>query len=337
MRRLAIRLLVVLAMLSVVASPRRAMAAGERVVVVAEDITAPVVQKLRAELTASGYAIDLVSASAGIDFSAEAALRHARVVLRVSPLGDSIDLWVADREGQSVRFRERIVATSDDEDASVLAIRAQEAVHGKLLPIPASAVDPPSPTPIAATAPPLSSLASRAAERAPQFIASVGPNVLFTPGGLAPAGGAALGFSWLAGERFSVDSLARLPVIAAQVEAPEGTARVTIGAIGLGASYAFSSLDARWRPTIGAGLALEWSHVDGVANAAFVGHTSDLFAAMPYVRASMGLRMSRTFRVRVDLLGAVSAPTQAIAFAGHRVATLGAPMLDASLALEATW
>lgn len=313
-----------------------AHAAGERVVIIAEDVGAPLVQKLRSELTHGGYEVDVVSTAAGVDFSAEAALRHSRIVLRVSPTGDSIDLWSAEREGQSVRFRERIASKSEDEDASVLAIRAQEAVHGKLLPIT------PSESPLPTTAPPPREAppprpAPALPRTTPLFAASLGPDVSFAPGGLGAAGGAALGISWLATPRFSVDGLARIPLVAARVDAPEGTARVSIAAAGAGASFAFAPPDALVRPIIGAGLALGWAHVDGVANATFLGHSADLFVLMPYLRFAASVRLTSALRLRADFLTAVGAPSQAITFAGREVATFGAPLLDAALALEVTW
>jgi hypothetical protein len=316
-----------------IAATRAASAGGEPVLVVAEDLGAPVVVKLRSELTNAGYRVDLVSAVAGIDFGAEAALRHARALLRVAPLGDSIDLWTVDGRGGSVRFRERIAAAADDDDARVLAIRAQEAVHGKLLPEPEETrrderpVDRPAPSaPRPTGAAPL-----------PRFAASLGPSLVLNPGGLGAAGDAALGFSWMPGERLALDAVLRVPVIAGKVEAAEGTARVSFAALGAGASYAFAPWGAPVRPLVGAGVAVGWSHVDGVASPSFLGHSDDLFAAMPYLRAALAVRLSSRLNLRADVLGAVSAPAQEIRFAGRPVATLGAPMLDASLALETVW
>ncbi len=123
---------------------RGAWAEPERVLIVAEDPRSVLVRTLASELAAGGYEVEIVSAAAAVELSSEAGARHARTVLRVSP-ASAIDLWIADQEGSEVRFRERIEARSASEDPSLLAIRAQEAVHGKLLPVAPPLLAPPLP------------------------------------------------------------------------------------------------------------------------------------------------------------------------------------------------
>lgn len=340
-RRLRGAIAIASIVLASLAYARASAASGARVLVVAEDPSSTLVSKLRSELTAGGYDVDLVSAAAATDLSAEAAVRHARAVLRVAPMSDSVDLWIADREGADIRFRERIASATDKDDPSLLAIRAHEAVHGKLLPI-APAEAPERAMPAAATpavAPQERPAPAPASTRAPPatFAASLGPSLVLSPGGVGATGDVALGFSWLATERLSVDALARIPVVAASIDAPEGRARVGIGALGGGLSFAFAEAAALVRPSLGAGLAFAWTHVDGVATPPFVSHSSDLFAAMPYLRVSTSLRLTGKLRLRADLLGALSIPQQAVTFAGRQVATFGQPLVDGALSLEALW
>jgi hypothetical protein len=328
-RRPRTALLVVLAWLASLAAMATARASEERIVVVAEEPASALVRKLQSELANGAYAVEVLHATESADLGAQAAAHHARVVLRVSPDGDSVDLWIADHLGDAIRFRERITAPEGDGRPSVIAIRAHEAVHAKLLRIA------PNKPPLSAAAegPP----ARPAAPPPPRFSASVGASALASPGGVGVAVGAALGFSFFVTDRASLDAIARIPVVAGHLEGPEGTARVNITAIGGGLSLALTPRDAWLRPGLGVGVAFEWLHVDGVANPPFVSSSDDLFAALPYARFSVSVALTGALRLRADLLGALSVPGQAITFAGRRAATFGRPLADGSLALEFVW
>jgi hypothetical protein len=213
---------------SVLAS-RAACAEPERVLVVAEDTGSVLVRTLTSELAGGGFDVQIVSVAVAVDLSSEAGARHARTVLRVSPTNASIDLWMADHEGSEVRFRERIEAGSANEGPSLLAIRVQEAVRAKLLPVAPLVPQEPQPAasekPVPAPAPPTE------APTAPRrFSASVGPSVLGSPGGTSPMGEVALGFSWLASEHWLVEAMARIPVLPGRVDGREGVARVALAA-----------------------------------------------------------------------------------------------------------
>jgi hypothetical protein len=150
-------------------------------------------------------------------------------------------------------------------------------------------------------------------------------------------GEAALGFSWLASERWSADAVACIPLATGRVEGSEGVAHVGLALAGAGASFAFADRHATLRPSVGAGMAFGWTHVDGVANAPFVSQSADLFAALPYVHLSMLVRWTPALFLRLEVLGALSLPSQAITFAGRQVATFGEPVLDTTLAVGTEW
>jgi hypothetical protein len=334
MRRACRIVTLVAAVAATVPAVRGAWAEPERVLVVAEDTGSVLVRTLASELAAGGFDVEVVSATVAGDLSSEAGVRHARTVLRVSPTG-AIDLWIADQAGSEVRFRERIEAGPANEDASLLAIRAQEAVRGKLLPVAPLLPQEPPPAPekpVPAPAPP------RAATTQPlRFSASVGPSVLGSPGGTSPMGAAALGFSWLASEHWIVESMVRIPVLAGHVDGAEGVAHVGLAMAGAGVSFAFTPRDAVVRPSAGAGAAVGWTHVDGVANAPFVSHSADLFAVLPYACLSTRVRLTSGLSLGAQVLGGPSLPPQAVTFAGRQVASLGEPVLDGTLMLEAAW
>lgn len=312
--------------------------AAESVVIVADDVRAPLVQRLVTELANSGYQAELVNAALGGDFATEAKLRHARVVLRPLPLGDSVDIWTADDDSEAVRFRERIA--SKEGDVSVLALRVREAVHGKLLPtarpppsrspsIPPAVVDSPRALP-----PPLTETPTATPRpREVHFAASAGPAITSLGGG-SVAGGVALGVGWLATPRIRVEALGRIPVVASNVDAPEGTAHVSLTLVGVETSWAFASPSAVIRPSIGAGVALAWSHIEGVAASDLAGHTADRLAGVPNVRLSTSLAITDAVGLRADFLAGASLPPTTIRFVGRDVATMGSPVLDASLTFE---
>jgi hypothetical protein len=310
-------------------------AEAERVLIIAEDTGSVLVRTLASELAAGGFDVEIVSATVADDLSSEAGARHARAVLRVSP-ASAIDLWMADQPGSEVRFRERIESGPANEDASLLAIRAQEAVRGKLRPVaPLLPAEPPAP-PREEPTPPLRP--SRAPATPPlRFAASIGPSILGSPGGTSPMSGAALGFSWLASEHFIVEAMARIPVLAGHVDGPEGVANVGLAMAGAGVSFAFTPRDAVVRPSAGVGAAVGWTHVDGIANAPFLSHSADLFGAFPYASLATRLRLTSGLYLGAQVLGGPSLPPQAVTFAGRQVATFGEPVLDATLVLEAAW
>jgi hypothetical protein len=150
-------------------------------------------------------------------------------------------------------------------------------------------------------------------------------------------GDVALGFSWLAGQRWSVDAIGRVPLAPGHVDGVGGTANVGLAMVGGGLSYAFSRPDALVRPSAGVGVAFGWTHVDGVATSPFVSHSADLFAALPYVCASARVAVAPRLSLRAEVLGATSAPAQAVTFAGKQVATFGEPVLGATIAVETVW
>jgi hypothetical protein len=156
-------------------------------------------------------------------------------------------------------------------------------------------------------------------------------------GGVDASGEAALGLSFLATRRVRVDALARVPVIAARIDAPEGSARIGTAFLGGGLSLAMTDADSFACPSIGAGMAIGWTHVEGSATPPYVSHSDDLFAAMPYVRVATSLRLAGRLRVRADVLGAARLSSEAVAFAGRQAAVLGDPLVDVSLGLEVLW
>src|ERR1700722_15754977 len=94
---------------------RVAWAADARLLVVAEDPSSALARAVTSELAAGGYAVEVLGADDAVDMSVQARAHHARAILRVSPTGGSVDLWAADKDGDDVRFRERIASASDGE------------------------------------------------------------------------------------------------------------------------------------------------------------------------------------------------------------------------------
>jgi hypothetical protein len=150
-------------------------------------------------------------------------------------------------------------------------------------------------------------------------------------------GEAAVGFSWLASERWTIEAMGRIPMLDGRVEGAQGVAHVGLAAAGAGLSFAFTPREAMIRPSAGVGVAFAWTRVDGVANAPFIGQRADLFAAVPYASLSSRLRMTSRLWLAVQVLGGVSLPPQAITFAGRQVATFGEPLVGGTLMLEVGW
>jgi len=147
------------ALLSLVASSR-ALAEGSRIVVIhpaeEKDILREAAERLRAELVAGGYEVEMVDAENGADptKTLEDPRLAAAAALTIVPTGDgaAIDVFVADRATEKTLVRKVAVdAHSVPDPAKVLAVRAVELLHASLME--AGAPDGPSKAPAVAEPP----------------------------------------------------------------------------------------------------------------------------------------------------------------------------------------
>ena len=317
-----------------------AQADEARVLIIAPRAT-PLVKKLEAELATEHFTIGFWFDSKTIESTAEvrahAVAREARILLRTSASDDAVEVWVADRDGDIVRFRERVTASSPA-DADLLAVHAHEVVRAALLADTSPSKPKPAPSPlpdVEEPEPPPEPVAEAPAP--PRVALRVGPTFVASLESGFGMGNLSLGVSWLASERVSLDAIASLPIFASTIKAPEGSARVSLGLLGAGASWSPSDRAARVRPSLGAGMALAWTHVDGIATPPFVSNSDDVVSFLPYVDLAIRVMLTKSLAIGADVLGGVAFPPARISFAGHEVATFGRPMMLATSSFQVTW
>jgi hypothetical protein len=300
--------------------------------------------RTRAELESAGLSVADIGASElepprSLDALSRAARsRNAVAAARIVRFEQaaSVEVWIVDEVTGKSTFRRVPVAGLDPSQAtSVVALSVVELLNASLLELRAGHV------PRGPQAP--SEGVYRLVDRslgessAPYRVAlRGGASVLGSPGGLGLTAGPALALGVGLVPSLALEADAAASVVHSTLTGAAGTERVGLG---------FARLALVWRSSaarrlqaqlgLGAGALFVWAH--GVANDHYVARDDFTASALPSAVASVGLRVSRSLRLRVGCGAGVALPKVSLEMAGVSVATVGRPLLDASLALEWVW
>ncbi|WP_437996687.1 hypothetical protein WMF26_37710 [Sorangium sp. So ce185] len=335
-----------------------------KVVLIADRRTDAIMARVYAELATLGFTVVVVRGdddppSRG---SVEASAREdgAAAVIRVREVPGGVDVSIDDgATGESVQ------RTVMDDDPPTVAIRAVELLRASLLevrsprpsrgeidaePKARTVVDarrppPAKPAPVAA-ARPREDGASRAPSAPPSrpgatrsapamFGVGAAPALLWSAGGVPASPMLDVSGYAMIGSRLGLSTFAQIPLGSVSREGKEGTRHVRVALAALGVRVPLGPADAEWLPSIGAGLAAAWLHVEGDGRSPeYVGVAEDAFSLAPYLRAGLSFAPFPYLRISEHFLAGIAAPRIAIDAAGRAADTWGRPFLGAALGVE---
>lgn len=331
-----------------------------------------IVVQLAGELQASGFQVRTKLAEGGAGRPPSEAFENADALIRVS--AEMVEVWsVASPSAIATHAEVVHVAGTDDASAAVAALRAEEIVRARLLPVaraiaptatapapplpdvtPAQVPSPISPAGVqpaassdstkAATPPPPAARSSEATTAAP-VVAVARPNtahfgldagglVFLSPGGVSPAVDVLLMPRWMPVAQASVRAVFTLPLTSPTVTSSEGEASVREWFFGASAAWNLIPAESPWAASVGAGTGAVRVQTQGIANAPYKSSSGDAWAWFSFVSAGASRRLGSQTRLGVDLLGGASVPEIAVAFPSRQQATWGRPLAAVSLTLQ---
>jgi hypothetical protein len=303
----------------------------------------PVAMQARAELSSLGFRVVVVNAESERPSRAElevAARKNSAVAaIRIVPQLTGAEVWVSDRVTGKTLLREVILAEGERERrAEVLAVRSVELLRASLLEVGSRLPE------RGQVAPPRSveQLARRdraavtepGAHEPPSGVMSVGPAMVWSPGGMPALFGIALAARARVAPRVEIGGGGFVPTLPGRVCEDEGCASVTLGIVGAELEIHLASDGAALRPKLGASVGLAWMRMAGDANAPFSERTEDLFGLATSAHAGLELSLGSNLALEAELGAGLVTPRYRMQFAGRDAASFGRPYLLGSLSLE---
>jgi hypothetical protein len=304
-----------------------------RVLVVGRSEKDATVTRIRQELRVLGLEVQFVRASASRGSLADKARQlGATAAAEVQTDPPAILLWTDPVRypdvggGPELRVDEGLTGTAEP---GLLALRAAELLHGRVLPVPAQTTAPLD----VATPSPAASSADPEPPRPTPLSAFVGPAALLSSG-VDPSFQVWLGARVNLTTHVDLELAGAIPTTATAITGVPGTAGARLGTLGLAAGYRFTAPASPLVASAGLGLGALFSVVGGDASKAANAALGSRFAALPYLRVGAGYWLGDHVALRGDALIGVALPAPAIKVKGQEVTSLGTPTVLFAAALE---
>jgi hypothetical protein len=296
-----------------------------------------IAQRLLAELGALGYQVLEVSGpEAARPLVDIAQFRGFDALLRATPSRTGIELVVLLPDaapGAELSVLEDVVSLSGGRRDDLLALRAVEALRARLLEAGwitapeiyhAPELPPPEPDAVSVAQAAHQPDSARPGSR---LWFEVAPAVAGDPAfGWAPRGQLAVRLEGAG--LWSMSLIGNVPFAAARLETERGAAEVST--LWVGAAIDARLATAGWNFEVGAGLAGARLAVEGQARAPYAGRAESVTSALPFLRLATYPELSKSVRLRLELLGGFAVPRTVIGIAGADE-RWGAPYLQGSL------
>jgi hypothetical protein len=332
MRRAA-RLAVVCALL---ATAHAAVAAGPSKVVLLRGGAGAsgdeALNRLRAELAAAGFTVEVASPAPGedprsaVERAAREAGAFAAVMASPSSAGTAADIWVTDRvTGKTSVRRVEVRGATAPAD---LAVRAVDLLQASLLE--ATAAAPPSPQRAPPKPPPdVARWVDPPRPPRPFFaglVLEAAAGLLHSTGGIGPAVCPSLRLSFGWRDTFGLRLGFAGPAASAPLESPLGSATVRQELASLDAFYA---LDGRWPfiPFVSVGAGVYHLFATGAPKPPYIGASADIWAAAASVGLGGAYRLTERVALAVDARGLLIAPRPVVTLAGEPLGSAGRPSI----------
>lgn len=308
----------------------------------------PTVKRIEHELRILGLEVEfLPTGKSRGSLADKARTRGATAAAEVQTDPPAILLWTDPIRfpdvggGPELRVDEGSAGTAEP---GLLALRAVELLHGRILPVPAptapldggsgdaDAAAPAAPADAGAAPPAPPNLTTEPARPSP-FSAFVGPAGLVSSG-VDPTLHVWLGARLNLATRVDLELAGALPTTASAVAGVTGTAGARLGVVGVAANFRFTEPASPLFASAGLGLGALVSVVSGDATRASNAALGTRPGALPYLRAGAGYWLASHVALRGDLMLGTALPAPVIKVKGNEVATFGAPTFLFAAALE---
>ncbi len=322
-----------------------ALARGEtHVLLIGRSEKDPSVKRIEQELRILGLEVEFLPAGKSRGSLADKArARGATAAAEVQTDPPAILLWTDPIRfpdvggGLDLRIDEGSAGTAEP---GLLALRAVELLHGRILPVPAQAGAPldggtadAAATTDAGAAPPPEPRPTTEPARLSPFSAFVGPAIL-TSSSVDPTLHVWLGARVNLATRIDLELAGAIPTTATAVPGVTGTAGARIRTFGLAANFRFTEPASPLFASAGLGIGALVSVVSGDATKASNAALGTRAGALPYLRAGAGYWIASHVALRGDALLGTTLPAPVIKVKSDDVATFGAPTLIFAAALE---
>lgn len=303
-------------------------------IAVVDDATAPeVTARLVAELRFLGFAPEVVAPPPRIEPEALFELARASgaaAAISVDVAGGRVQVWIVDRITGKLVARELGLAPEADaapppeadaapEPATLepreIAVRTVELLRASLLEV--EHAPPPREAEV-----PVTPAARRTLRRPrPRFGAAAAVAVGGAPGGLPVAVHARAHARFMPHPFVGVLLSGTAPLHAVEVSAPEGSARIRTGWLGVGPRVALRPPDATVVPELSAVAGAAFVGMDGTGAPGHLGARALVVDAIFEATAGLEIALSPRIRLRLEAAAGTCARTVRVRFAGRPVAT----------------
>ena len=323
-----------------------ALARGEtHVVLIGRSEKDPSVKRIEQELRILGLEVEFIPASKSRGSLADNARRRgATAAAEVQTDPPAILLWTDPVRfpdvggGPDLRVDEGSAGTAEP---GLLALRAVELLHGRILPVPAPAPKPldGGPEGAAVVEPDAAAAAvgpSRPTTETPQlssFSAFIGPAVLMSSG-VDPTLHIWLGARLNLATRVDLELVGAIPTTATAVSGITGTAGARAGALGLAANFRFTEPPSPLFVSAGLGIGALLVVISGDTTRASKAALGTSAAALPYLRVGAGYWIADHVALRGDALLGTALPAPVAEVKGKEIASFGTPTVLFAAALE---
>ena len=309
-----------------------------RVLLVIDRPNDPLIERIRAELTALGLSV-LTRASAG-PLEDDAREQHAVAAIRVLPSRKGVEVWMADITTGRTLARQLVVdERAPGPDHGLIALQTAEILRTGLFPksdaaekpeVPASPPPPPPPPP------PTTEVSHRAAETT----ALAGFGGLYSPGGVGTALQLSLSLRRSVRRGLGLALEVSGPARRASLAGPEGRAQVAAYLAGLAVFLRFPAEEAIWFLTTAAGAAVVYMRTDGQASQdypSFPATSSSAAVGAAYARVDVGWKPARWARVGLAGIAGSTLGHVVIRFTGNQAGTWGDGFFAGLMVVGAEW
>jgi hypothetical protein len=299
--------------------------------------------RIVAELESLGFRAEVLDPSAepASRASLKASARQAGAIaaIRAVPSERGVEVWIADRVTGKTVLRDMVNDGGTPDRDAALALRVVELLRASLLevtlPAPSRGEVPATPEIREKIGVPEQKALAPSSPPALRF--SLAPGLLLSPGGFGASASLDLGIDWMPSEHAGVIALAAIPLTSARIEGTQGSVDLTVLLAGGGARFLFTTRESLWGPTMDLGVMAVSLRSAGTASAGFVASAPSAVTAAPFARLGLSFELTRSFRLRADVLAGVVAQGVSIRFAQHEIATWGKPLVLTSVGVDFGW
>jgi hypothetical protein len=331
----------VLLFASVVLHPVVAACDGDLVLVISDTDETQYAFKIRAELEAIGFEVDLVDESSlpqGTDrmvsFSRS---RGAVAAILLAPSNNRVEIIVRDPSGSGEDYKTVEVSTSDKMTDSTFWLSAVEVLRASL--IQSKPVSPPQPVEGLAVESSVAKSGNRQDEqeknKSRRFIdLELGPAVVAASFKASPMMNIQLGLAAHITDLVGLYVVGWMPLVPSSVERAQGEAKTQFGLAGGGLRLTFAKPDDLLRPSVDAGFAAVFLKVRGRATTGYTDNEELVATGGPLLRGGLSVQLMERIRLRIDVNLGFAIVETVVRISGQSVATYGQPFLAGALNLE---